>query len=592
MKIIKKDRRAYIVLLFVTFFFCSCQEDEFLVQSDPNGVTGAVFAETIMEVDASLASVYEGLRGHRVADVGPGNLISDIVFPGRRGAVGQFFQHLDFINYNLTSSSTQIAARWRQLYQVIFRANLTLGFVEKGRENGLDKSELIIIEAQAKFLRALAHFYVYNTFNEGNIILRVQPNPTFNSLSVNVTPADQVIKAIREDFTFAYNNLPLKNDSEYLAGRITAGAAAMLLANTYLYEGEFDKAIPFYEEIVNESAKFGFALLTNETELLNMFSDEGEYNSESILEIEYNLANNLQQTQWEEDSFHNRLGVVVGPPILNSQARLVPSNWLTVEYLEDHLKFTDADKTDPAVYNTVSLRASSMVAMVNDTRNPYYQSEVPAQHFSFDRLPAVFRKYTNWDNSTGEINSKGSAWKSGKNVILNRLPEAYLNLAECYLKGASPRVDEAIELINVIRRRWKIAEFKLDPGSAISELDQVMNHIMYVEKPLELSLEGSHARSIDIRRWGIAKERFEALSKEDGTSVRDRYKLAPYEYTTADGETATRARSTLVPIADGEDVEDSNNNKLDVEFTVAAQRYTNGYYPLPTIETDFNENIK
>ncbi len=592
MKKISNYKLIGVFSLLLMLILQSCNEEEFLVDVNPNSVSDAIFGESIAEIDATVAATYEALRAHRVADVGPGNLISDILYPGKRGNGGQFFQHLDFITYNLTSTNQEIGNRWQQLYRVIFRANLALRFVEKGQKNGLDREDLLRIEAQARFLRGLGHFYLYNTFNEGNIILRTETNPKFDELVTDVTPAEEVIVSIREDFKFAYDNLPLSNTSEYPVPRVTAGAAAMLLGNSYLYTGEFDKAIPFYEEIVNEGGKFGYALLNSETELLNMFADSGEYNSESILEIGYSVGVNLQQTQWEEDSFHNRLAKFIGPPTFNSDGRLVPSNWLTVEYLQDHIKFTDADIADPNSYNEVSLRASAMVALVNDNRNPYYSSDVPAQHFSFDRFPSIFRKYTNWDNSVNELNTVGAEWKSGKNVILNRLPEAYLNLAECYLKGSSVRLGEAIDNINAIRNRWKLASFELDASSGIADIDQVMNHIMFVEKPLELSLEGSHARIIDMRRWGIAKQRFEELSRTDGESVRDRYKLAPYEYTDADGEPATRLRSTLLLIADDEEVGDTLNDKLNIEFTAAAANYTNGYYPLPIIETDFNENIK
>ncbi len=35
----------------------------------------------------------------------------------------------------------------------------------------------------------------------------------------------------------------------------------------------------------------------------------------------------------------------------------------------------------------------------------------------------------------------------------------------------------------------------------------VMNHLMYVERPLELCMEGHAIRVIDLRRWNITKEK-------------------------------------------------------------------------------------
>ena len=43
----------------------------------------------------------------------------------------------------------------------------------------------------------------------------------------------------------------------------------------------------------------------------------------------------------------------------------------------------------------------------------------------------------------------------------------------------------------------------------------VMNHLMYVERPLELCMEGHAIRVIDLRRWNITKERFDQLASDE-----------------------------------------------------------------------------
>lgn len=95
------------------------------------------------------------------------------------------------------------------------------------------------------------------------------------------------------------------------------------------------------------------------------------------------------------------------------------------------------------------------------------------------------------------------AWnKSGRATeakprILIRLAELYLNLAECYAELGYNH--EAIEELNVIRRRAGIRELTMDDLTKMSALEWVRN-----ERTVELWGEGH--RYYDVRRWMIAKD--------------------------------------------------------------------------------------
>ena len=53
----------------------------------------------------------------------------------------------------------------------------------------------------------------------------------------------------------------------------------------------------------------------------------------------------------------------------------------------------------------------------------------------------------------------------------------------------------------------------------IDTSEELMHHIMYYERPLELCLDGHGIRSSDLRRWGVTKERFDYLSTYMFTSL-------------------------------------------------------------------------
>ena len=122
------------------------------------------------------------------------------------------------------------------------------------------------------------------------------------------------------------------------------------------------------------------------------------------------------------------------------------------------------------------------------------------------------------NNVTGYFLKKwaypGVQWLSSGPVmnVLNyplpviRLPELYLNLAECY--AATGEVDKALENLNVIRERAGIpALTAADLTESMSLTDWIRN-----ERYVELFAEGH--RYYDVRRWMIAPQVLKAGARE------------------------------------------------------------------------------
>ena len=122
------------------------------------------------------------------------------------------------------------------------------------------------------------------------------------------------------------------------------------------------------------------------------------------------------------------------------------------------------------------------------------------------------------NNVTGYFLKKwaypGVQWLSSGPVmnVLNyplpviRLPELYLNLAECY--AATGEVDKALENLNVIRDRAGIpALTTADLTESMSLTDWIRN-----ERYVELFAEGH--RYYDVRRWMIAPQVLKAGARE------------------------------------------------------------------------------
>lgn len=82
-----------------------------------------------------------------------------------------------------------------------------------------------------------------------------------------------------------------------------------------------------------------------------------------------------------------------------------------------------------------------------------------------------------------------------------RMAELYLNLAECY--GALDKTTEALEQLNIIRKRAGLKELATADLSGMSLTDWIRN-----ERFVELYQEGH--RYYDVRRWGIAPDMLKA----------------------------------------------------------------------------------
>jgi hypothetical protein len=135
--------------------------------------------------------------------------------------------------------------------------------------------------------------------------------------------------------------------------------------------------------------------------------------------------------------------------------------------------------------------------------------------------------------------------------------------AECLLQTAGD-FTEALDMVNAIRTRAGV----LPLTEADYDTDSLMEHIMWVERPLELMFEGHDIRWEDLTRWGKVKEQYERLAAKSYTI--DGKVL--YEYDSA-------VHGSLKKIK---------------EFVEAAKVYspeTHDYFPIPATELNSNPDF-
>lgn len=526
----------YIILIVQVLLFSAC--DEWLIEDNPNEADAASYWENLDQTNATLTSAYTTLLSERVLNVREEAWRSDMAVPGF-GRPTYSGTGLVWYSQSYNSTDDFITGKWEMLYGGIFKANQCIEGLEGLVDEDIDMSEWTEQMAQARFLRGLFHFYLYTSFNKGSIIIKDKVAGTSEEYHQGLSSAEDVRAFILEDMRYAYHNLPtVYSGSAGNNGRAAKGAAATILGTNFLYDATLghiespdaemlDSAIYYFNDVINDvTADYPYEL---ERDMNLLFTNSGELNSESILEITYNHDNQPDMDTWREDRSTNKLASYSTE--FTSQS-FFPSSWITWQYMSEEMDTLDERnyhmEDGVQVKNAVSRRAAAMVALSYDDETAYYQTfahEVGS--FNYANGVSRYKKYTNHETLESEADNPGGKYRSAKNVTINRLSDVYLMLAECYIHKSRLAFDaasmvEAFGLINDVRARWglvRVGPSSLgDAGYSYDEYsyspEELFTRLKETEKPLEMSVEGHCIRWFDLRRWDMLKSNFSKLSNE------------------------------------------------------------------------------
>lgn len=582
----------FLLISFTVILHNGCTKD--IVEINPNEIAKNNFWRDLSETQVGLNAVYQTLHNPAVLNIIEEALRSDMAWPGYGRPVPQNTE--PFYNQTYTASNDEINDKWQTNYQGIFRANQVIEALNNLDESEKDKAEWTSQMAQARFFRGLFHYYLYITYNEGNIIIRDFVPQSSEDFNLPLSPAEEVLEFVRNDLQYAYENLYAKGEyPENDASKVTSGAAATILGTTYLNELEYNTAMEYFNAVIN-SGKYS---LVYDMDLL--FTTAGEFNDESIFEINFtedfieiddNRFNGDSGTNWLNQQTSGTRGATV-------------SAWIAYAYKSEPMDPQDPRNyyRDPVSNETklrnVPLRASAMVGLVDDNQTTFYLEGTASEYPRFgapDWGIGWYKKYTNHDIVTRENQlPNGIATLSSKNVVINRYAEVLLMQAECKIKTGS--IQEALDLINQIRARWGLVLLGNPNGDFSHTYDEeeyteesLMEHLMDVEKPLELSIEGHAIRFIDYQRWERSegegfKDRLEELANREYYGV---------HYTFYSQQREANWTRFRFPSVVADQPENGPYFVFDFEYDIPALNYNeeeNGSYPIPTSEVNANPNI-
>lgn len=385
------------------------------------------------------------------------------------------------------------ASRWKSCYEGIATCHTFLENVD--RVSNMDESLKARMKAEARFIRAFIFFRMVNQYGD---VPWFDHNLTLEEANkISRTPKAEVVAFIRKELNEIVAVLPTKQ--EYAAkdnGRITKGAAMMLLARTYLYENDWANVASVTQKIIG--GDYGsYSLFPSYS---GLFLPENEYNSEVVLDMGYLLT----LRTWSE--YYDAIPISVGGRI-NSFA---PTQELVDDYVMKNGKAigdsgSGYDEGEPYVNRDPRFAATIVYhgyqwKKGNGSISTIYIKPGSSSDAGASNLDEYVGPGQN-STATGYYLRKyfdptaPAGIASGLNLILMRYADVLLMNAEA--KNELGQMTETVwdETIRPIRARAGFTDASALNYPAGGDLRTIIRR----ERRCELAIEG--LRLFDIRRW-------------------------------------------------------------------------------------------
>lgn len=277
----------YITFAVLGLLLSSC-EDEFLNPLPDSAIVVDAFFDSDDDVVAGIIGIYDALQGVNVNTESNTTrfnrgvqfefMVTEMRSDNTRTATLEG-SRADFHRYRVDANNVQSEDYYQSMYEIIFRANNVLNFIEVA-----DEANRNAYQAEAKFLRALAYFNLVRLYGAVPLVTQVV-GPTDNDLLFTRVAEAQVYTQIASDLQEAINNL----DNTYKS-RASKAAAQGILAKVYLSQQspDYAGAQQLCEAIIN-SGEFSL-----EDSFHDVFYDE--LNDEILFAIQYEFGN-VQESQ-------------------------------------------------------------------------------------------------------------------------------------------------------------------------------------------------------------------------------------------------------------------------------------------------------
>ncbi|WP_294267427.1 RagB/SusD family nutrient uptake outer membrane protein [uncultured Chryseobacterium sp.] len=363
------------------------------------------------------------------------------------------FTYGEFDFFTIQPTNSLIENAWKDNYVGIQQANIILNRI--GSITDMSEGTKKTRIGEMKFLRALMYFNLVRIF--GDVPLVTQETTDVNSyFGQSRTPANEVYNFVEGELKEAITLLPATAAQK---GRATKGAALGILGRVLMTRNKFSEALPYLSQIDG----LGYSLLSDVTKI---FDVTNKNNAEIIFDVQF--ASGLNGNSEGSNAFQlfSPSGTVSG-----AKGHNLPTK-------EVYNLYSSADK-----------RRNAYIGLTNNGV-PYTKKLVKTSSAVDD---------------------------GGSNVVVIRLADVYLMMAECYAQAND--LTNANLYLNKIKTRAGITNVNLTSQQALlAEIDK--------ERRLELIGEGH--RWFDLVRTGKAVQvmtQYFAVTPGYSTATIDQHNL-------------------------------------------------------------------
>lgn len=301
------------MLTVLAFGLLAVNCDSLLDTEPAQSIDGSVALETEANVLTVLNGAYDGMSDDDMfggqyqmeADL----MANDNTDPEIRW-VGTFEEPEQIWRKQILVENGQVSATWTESYDAINRANNVLSALDVIE----DQATRDQVEAEAKFIRGIAYFYLVQFYakpysdgnassNPGVPIILTPTTGIDESSQVSRNTVQEVYDQVLSDLTDAEAGLPDEN-----GGYATSYAAAGFLSRVYLQLGQYGNARDAAHRVIDSGA---FSLVPNYVDAFN----NAENSSEDVFAIqvsEQDGAHSLN-TFFAHPDFGGRGDITISP---------------------------------------------------------------------------------------------------------------------------------------------------------------------------------------------------------------------------------------------------------------------------------------
>jgi hypothetical protein len=269
----KKIIITLIILTGFTLIFHSCSS--FLEENPVDRYVEGNFYSDQYDAEAAVTAVYQALYNIYSRHM---FLLNELPADDEKNGLGmpnQFLQDLEYLRH--TSENQFVREMWQRNYVVVARANTAINNIPGITMDETVKNRLV---GEARFLRALCYFNLVRFWGDVPLVTLLE---SVEDAMGPRTPIAEVYQQIIDDLTFAENNTPASYSASDI-GRVTKGAAKILLGKVYLTMQEFESCVSKLAEVVENEASYGYGLHENYGDNWEKATENGK---EMVFSIEY-----------------------------------------------------------------------------------------------------------------------------------------------------------------------------------------------------------------------------------------------------------------------------------------------------------------